>query len=503
MKRPAPTRLLRERFLADPATGPPVTSACRRTWACRATRTARSTNGRYHLMYLYNRTGSGFCWGHLSSGDLVHWRHHPDASGRATATKAVSAAGAFVDDDGTAYLSYWMLWGAKGIGLAKSTGPNFDTWIKLEANPIINSTEWGITEIKHADGRRSFYGSADPSNIWKKDGHYYLLTGNLLVLNKIGRAPGRRCRSKATGFTFHFRRPDIMEVSPCLLRTESGVDRSQRGQHVPQLPSAAVESRRRACKRQTSPAVHQSQQRLPVLCRGLPQRPILPGQPWPHDVGRIIPTSPRRPSWTAGTANHVGRGSRTTRRRKGKGLVGCLWPAPLALARRRRRPAPPAGEGVGNPPLPREVMERCRPGRWRLEVLPDTVGDACELSVRIEPDTAGRAGLKVRASKGARRKPSSITTRADASWSSTPLAAAGEGRKVIERRAVGLEARRAPEPAYLWTNPWWSFTNDRQAIGRRVYPTPPDSLSTTLFARGGTAGFKTIKAWEIMPSNPY
>ena len=36
-------------------------------------------NGRYHLMYLYNRTGTGFCWGHISSSDLLNWRHHPDA----------------------------------------------------------------------------------------------------------------------------------------------------------------------------------------------------------------------------------------------------------------------------------------------------------------------------------------------------------------------------------------------------------------------------------------
>ncbi len=38
-------------------------------------------NGRYHLMYLYNREGSGFSWGHVSSKDLLHWRHHPDGIG--------------------------------------------------------------------------------------------------------------------------------------------------------------------------------------------------------------------------------------------------------------------------------------------------------------------------------------------------------------------------------------------------------------------------------------
>src|SRR5210317_1779734 len=78
-------------------------------------------NGRYHLMYLYERTGKGFSWGHVSSKDLLHWRHHPDALIPSDGDEGVFSGGAFVDDDGSATLSYWMLWGAKGIGLAKST----------------------------------------------------------------------------------------------------------------------------------------------------------------------------------------------------------------------------------------------------------------------------------------------------------------------------------------------------------------------------------------------
>ena len=76
-------------------------------------------NGRYHLMYLYERTGSGVSWGHVSSKDMLHWRHHPDAIGPGDGDEGCFSGGAFVDDDGTAILSYWMLWGARGIGLAK------------------------------------------------------------------------------------------------------------------------------------------------------------------------------------------------------------------------------------------------------------------------------------------------------------------------------------------------------------------------------------------------
>jgi beta-fructofuranosidase len=38
-------------------------------------------DGIYHLMYLYNRAGSGFSWGHISSKDLIHWRQHSDGIG--------------------------------------------------------------------------------------------------------------------------------------------------------------------------------------------------------------------------------------------------------------------------------------------------------------------------------------------------------------------------------------------------------------------------------------
>jgi len=145
--------------------------------------------GRYHLMYLYNREGSGYCWGHISSHDLVHWRNHPDAIGPGDGDEGCFSGGAFVDPNGKAWLTYWELWGDKGIGMAESMDPNFDTWKKSPDNPVIRSTEWGITETKDKDGKPVLYGSADPSNIWMKDGRYYMLTGNLLVLNKYGRKP--------------------------------------------------------------------------------------------------------------------------------------------------------------------------------------------------------------------------------------------------------------------------------------------------------------------------
>ena len=47
------------------------------------------------------------------------------------------------------------------------------------------------------------------------------------------------------------------------------------------------------------------------------------------------------------------------------------------------------------------------------------------------------------------------------------------------------------------------YANDRQAICRRVYPGRDDSLGIVLSASGGQAKFSPVKAWEMMPSNPY
>ena len=147
-------------------------------------------NGRYHLMYLYKRFGGesyGWTWGHVSSNDLINWRNHPDALIANSKKEGSFSGGAFVDDDGKVILSYWKIKGEKrGVALAKNIDNNMDKWEKFKENPVIESTEWGITNLKDSSGKNTFVGSADPSNIWKKNGKYYLVTGNLLVLRKFG-----------------------------------------------------------------------------------------------------------------------------------------------------------------------------------------------------------------------------------------------------------------------------------------------------------------------------
>ena len=127
--------------------------------------------------------------GHISSTDLVHWRHHPDALLPDDHDGGIFSGGAFVDDDGTAYLTYWRVNEAAkgtGIGLARSSDRHYERWEKLRV-PSLAGTEFGIREAADAGGNIRSLCNADPSNIWKHAGRYYVQAGNLLVLNKFGR----------------------------------------------------------------------------------------------------------------------------------------------------------------------------------------------------------------------------------------------------------------------------------------------------------------------------
>lgn len=149
--------------------------------------------GRYHLMYLYQSRSDGFRWGHVSSIDLVHWRHHPDALIPDSLDGGIFSGGAYVDEDGCVYLCYWALpapGNNGGIRIAYSTDAenHYEKWTKCE-NYAVTGTAFGHTEDMDENGVKFLRGSADPSNIWKKNGRYYIEAGNLTILNLFRNNP--------------------------------------------------------------------------------------------------------------------------------------------------------------------------------------------------------------------------------------------------------------------------------------------------------------------------
>ena len=157
--------------------------------------------GRYHLMYIV-RTEKGPCWAHISSRDLVHWRHHPLALEPGGVDTGIYSGGVFIDKKGAPTITYWGLGEEGGICIATSTDDSLDYWTKSPHNPVIPKTGAGPRRglAVGPDGRP--YWVADPSAIWTHDDRYYMLTGNLLVLRKFGLEQGQQEHKGDTTYLF-------------------------------------------------------------------------------------------------------------------------------------------------------------------------------------------------------------------------------------------------------------------------------------------------------------
>ncbi|MBZ5857411.1 glycoside hydrolase family 32 protein [Flavihumibacter profundi] len=515
------TREFRERLLADPYRPAYHFSFPEGDGRPGDPNGAFYANGQYHLMYLYNREGTGFSWGHVSSSDLLHWRHHPDAIMPGNGDEGCFSGGAFVDDDGSAILSYWMLWGNKGIGLAKSTDHNFNQWKKLENNPVIKSTEWGITDMKDAKGKEFHIGSADPSNIWKKDGKYYLLTGNLLVLRKYGsRGPGL---------------PANMEDGPGLPPDSL----NYQGDHLYLFSSDNLnqwEYLHEFYKSDRKWTDNTEDNMCPSFLP-LPSGPE-GGKPGgkhlllfiSHNKGAqyyvgnyannlFYPGSHGRMTWNdnayfAPEALVDDKGRQITWSwifddRPDSAIDYNGWTGTYGLARTLW-----SGEDGTLRMRPVKEYETLRMKESLLsdvnvnsgtEVKLEKPGnELMELEVTFRPNTAKQYGVKVNVSEDGREETVIYYDNSDKKLKvDTRKSGLGPGRKIIEEAPLEL---KNGEPLVLRIFIDKSivevFANDRQAIARRVYPTL-GGKGISLFAKGGNLKVKTVKAWELSPSNPY
>lgn len=461
--------------------------------------------GVYHLMYLYNRSGSGFCWGHISSHDLVHWRHHPDAIGPGDGDDGCFSGGAFVDEDGNATLSYWMLppTPARGIGLATSTGPHFDTWTKLPANPVIPSTAWGITETTDKDGSPVVYGSADPSNIWTKDGRYYMLTGNLLVLDKFGRTPDAPLTQQGDRL-YLFVSDDLhtWEYRHIFYeRNPDWTDRSEDNMCPSFLPLPS-----------SSEGGAPSGKHLLLFISHNKGCQYYIGD---YRDARFFPERHGRMTWADNTyfapeALMDDRGRQIMwawlmDNRENEKALG--WSGVYGLPRLLWR-----GEdgGLRMRPVPELETLRCHEKSWQnlslsagqRKSLDGINGESCELALEICPGAVQHCGVCVRASADGLEETRLYYDAESGELVFDASRSGKEGRPIVERAPFALQPEETLNlRIFVDKSIVEIYANDRQAISRRVYPTHPDSQEIILFSEGGTTHFTSVAAWEMRPSN--
>ncbi len=469
-------------------------------------------NGRYHLMYLYNRRDVGFCWGHVSSRDLVHWRHHPDAIGPGDGDEGCFSGGAFVDDDGTVYLSYWRLWEDKGIGIARSSDRHYDHWEKLP-QPAIDATKFGILVTTDAQGKELILACADPSNIWKKDGVYYMQAGNLPVLNEYGRDPDAPHHQQMRGdWVDLFKSTDLQnweyvrrfygrdqsdkwtdasedDMCPSFLPLPGGPNGGEpSGKHL-QL----FISHNKGCQYYIGEYRMDQDEFIPEVHGRMTWADNLYFAP-----EALIDGQGRQIMWAWLLGNRQDSDGEQENGWSGVyGLPRVLWLG--ADGTLRMAPPPELEQLRGNEQQLHDLTVDAEDSPQFSELN----GESCELKLTVEVQTARQVGLKVLASPNGEEE---VLVYCDVE----------AGALVVDSTRCGTEGERLKECAPFELQPAENlhlrvfvdksvvevFANDRQAICRRVFPLGEESVGVKLFAADGKATFANLHAWEMMPSNP-
>jgi len=478
-------------------------------------------NGRYHLMYLYRREGRGFSWGHVSSKDLLHWRHHPDAIVPSGNEDGVFSGGGFLDESGTAILSYWQVislnqgetfadriqrTGPSGIGLAASSDIHYNHWEKPAYNPVIASTDWGITELEDAQGNPLAIGSADPSNIWKSDGYYYMLAGNLLVLNKYGRqsdAPGKY----QGDHLYLFRSSDLKTWEyrhEFYERNDAWTDRSEDNMcpsflPLPVSPDGGAPSGKHLL---LFISHNKGAQYYTGTLQSERFHPESHGRmTWADNAyfapEALVDEKGRQIMWSwifddrpdSVKAEFGWNGTYGLPRTLWMGEDGTLSQAPVPELRQLR-------QGV-------HTRESVVVGENRDLDLPGFGHKLMELEIQVELNGATQFGARVNCSDDGREE--TVIYYDDDTHNlciDTRNSGLGYGRKVLEAAPFELKNDVLTLRIFTDRSVVEVFANDKQAIGRSVYPTL-GGTAIKLFAKGGEANVRSIKAWELMESNPY
>ena len=462
--------------------------------------------GRYHLFYIFQNQ-KGHCWGHASSIDLVHWRHHPTALAPGEGDKGIFSGGAFIDKNGIPTITYWGL--DRGICIATSTHDQLETWTKSPHNPVIRETHFGYAVVEgNSDGaEKLIYGVADPSAIWSHKGRYCMLTGNLLVLRKFGQKQNQPQHLGDT--TYLFVSDDLINwkyLHP-FYQSDRKWTRDDEDNMCPDFFPLPTDPDR-------APAADRHM--LLFISHNLGCQ---------YYIGRytddhFYPETHGRMTWVdraffAPESMLDARGRRIMWAwihdgRKKAAKKSSDWSGTLSLPRILY-----LGEDNTLRILPPKELEilRYNPKTFpNLTVkadsqlpLKDVRGNSIELSLEMVPNGAAQFGVKVCVSPDAREQtlifydPAERMLKIDTNNSSL-----GGGPKSVESAPLKLNP---DEPLKLRVFVDKSvvevFANNRQAVTRRIYPTKKQSLGIALFSTGGSTRITNLHAWDITPANPY
>lgn len=432
-------------------------------------------NGRYHLGYIYQEQGVHY-WGHVSSLDLLHWRHHPPCLFPTpdSPEEGIFSGNCFINKAGQATMLYH---GVKvGNCIATSDDPQLDTWHKLPTNPIVPVE----SKDKWRESANLPYASWDPHG-WLEGDTYYAIFGGvrpaIFKAQELGewRYVGDLFAHGVAGVSL---REDV-----------SCPDFFQLGDKWVLMGI----SHEMGCRYYVGE--WRNEQFYPELHEQMS---------WVDNTffapESMVDPKGRRLMW----AWVFDQWDEATKAASGWSGVFSL-PRELWLGednRLRMRPVEELKQLRYN--------ERQHSQLWvaanRETLLPNVQGNGLDLELVLEPFGATRCGVKLCcAPDGSEETVVGYDRVAQKLFIDTQRSSSqGMGLKTIEAGPFQLGGTELLRLRILIDKSVVEvFANDRQAVLRRIYPSSAASNQIKLFSEGGATRVHKLTAWDIMPSNPY
>jgi len=425
--------------------------------------------GRYHLFYIFQDKRSGKKldhWGHVSSTDLFHWRHHPTGL-----IEGMYSGNCFINKDGVPTICYHQV--DQGNAMAVALDDDLNAWEKLDSNPITPKTQEG-------DEHHGKYRSWDPFG-WVEGDTYYAIFGG--------------------------GRPGIVK-SPTL---------GGEWQYVGDLFAHGVEGVS-LDEDVSCPELFELDGKDVILCisHRLGCRYYL-GE-WKNE--QFYPESHARMSWVdnaffAPESLLDDRGRRimwawllrTT-------TIDMHWEHGWSGTMSLPRVLSLGDDGQLRIDIPEEI-ETLRYGAFRKENLTipsdtdltiDGVGgNSLELIIDMVSAEASAYGVKVCVSPDGQEETLVYYDAAEGKLKvDTRKSGPADTPKAVEAGPFELkEGERLKLRVFVDKSVVEVFANSRQAVMRCIYPSRPDSVGVSLFSTGGTTEVPAIEAWSISPANPH
>ncbi len=421
--------------------------------------------GRYHLFYIF-QDRRGHNWGHVSSTDLVHWRHHPTGL-----VGGMFSGNCFLNKDGRPTMCYHQV--GEGNALAVALDDDLNAWEKLASNPITPHTRPG-------DEHHGKYESWDPFG-WLEGDTYYAIFG--------GKRPGVAKSASLAGPWEYVgdllggtvEGVSIREDVSCADLFELG------GRHV-----LLCISHRLGCRyyvgdwrdEQFHPTSHAQMSWV--------DHSFFAPESLLDDRGRRI-------MW-AWVLDRPGFGTRED----------CGWSGTMSLPRvlslgddgALRMSPPEELATLRYDPRTRKRLSVPADGELAIEGI---AGDSLELAVEMTAQRPGRFGVKVCCCPDGEEQTLVYYDAAERMLKvDTTRSSLAEGPRTVEAGPLELaDGEPLNLRVFVDKSIVEAFANGRQAVTRRIYPSRPDSLAVRLFATDTPAQAPALQAWKIMPANAY